>query len=201
MYCKRLLAYRDVGKGREQDAEALRATGSINETRPGMVAPKDAPTVLPQRQLYFFGVLGVFSEKIFTGLWNDLWNLRIIGVPLTPGNQNMSNIPATFRAFRIHDDAQGYRSGIEDISIDDLAEACAQRVIRLRIEEDCGLMPAGGLSSAFGSRANHAPEEGQPLALRVAFGQHHADKRVEGQRVRRVQPAAAIGEVEQHGID
>ena len=34
----------------------------------------------------------------------------------------MSNIPATFRAFRIHNDAQGYRSGIEDISIDDLAE-------------------------------------------------------------------------------
>ena len=34
----------------------------------------------------------------------------------------MSNIPATFSAFRIHDDAQGYRSGIEDISIDDLAE-------------------------------------------------------------------------------
>ena len=34
----------------------------------------------------------------------------------------MSNVPTSFRAFRIHDDAQGYRSGIEDISIDDLAE-------------------------------------------------------------------------------
>jgi acrylyl-CoA reductase (NADPH) len=34
----------------------------------------------------------------------------------------MSNIPATFRAFRIHDDSQGYRSCLEDISIDDLAE-------------------------------------------------------------------------------
>jgi acrylyl-CoA reductase (NADPH) len=30
------------------------------------------------------------------------------------------NIPATFDAFRIHDDAQGYRSGIEAISLDDL---------------------------------------------------------------------------------
>jgi putative YhdH/YhfP family quinone oxidoreductase len=29
-------------------------------------------------------------------------------------------IPARFRAFRIHDDAAGYRSGIEDVSIDDL---------------------------------------------------------------------------------
>jgi hypothetical protein len=43
-------------------------------------------------------------------------------VSLTSGNQDMSNIPATFRAFRIHNDAQGYRSGIEDITIDDLAE-------------------------------------------------------------------------------
>ena len=30
-------------------------------------------------------------------------------------------IPASFRAFRIHDDAQGYRSGIEQVGIDDLA--------------------------------------------------------------------------------
>lgn len=29
--------------------------------------------------------------------------------------------PATFRAFRIHNDAQGYRSGIESIALDDLA--------------------------------------------------------------------------------
>jgi len=29
-------------------------------------------------------------------------------------------IPATFRAFRIHDDANGYRSGIESVSLDDL---------------------------------------------------------------------------------
>jgi len=34
----------------------------------------------------------------------------------------MSDIPSSFRAFRIHDDSQGYRSGVEDISIDDLAE-------------------------------------------------------------------------------
>jgi putative YhdH/YhfP family quinone oxidoreductase len=30
------------------------------------------------------------------------------------------NIPANFRAFRIHDDAAGYRSGIERIALDDL---------------------------------------------------------------------------------
>ena len=30
------------------------------------------------------------------------------------------SVPATFRAFRIHDDADGYRSGIEMISLDDL---------------------------------------------------------------------------------
>jgi acrylyl-CoA reductase (NADPH) len=30
------------------------------------------------------------------------------------------SVPANFRAFRIHDDAQGYRSGIEAISLDDL---------------------------------------------------------------------------------
>jgi len=31
------------------------------------------------------------------------------------------NIPASFPAFRIHNDANGYRAGIEDISLDDLA--------------------------------------------------------------------------------
>jgi hypothetical protein len=30
------------------------------------------------------------------------------------------SVPANFRAFRIHDDAQGYRSGIEAISLGDL---------------------------------------------------------------------------------
>lgn len=34
----------------------------------------------------------------------------------------MSNIPDTFRAFRIHDDEEGYRSGLEHISLDDLSE-------------------------------------------------------------------------------
>jgi len=34
----------------------------------------------------------------------------------------MTGIPETFRAFRIHNDAEGYRSGIEDICIDDLSE-------------------------------------------------------------------------------
>ena len=30
------------------------------------------------------------------------------------------NIPANFRAFRIHNDEAGYRSGIETVSLDDL---------------------------------------------------------------------------------
>ena len=30
-------------------------------------------------------------------------------------------VPASFRAFRIHDDADGYRAGIESVAIDDLA--------------------------------------------------------------------------------
>lgn len=34
----------------------------------------------------------------------------------------MTQIPETFKAFRIHNDAEGYRSGIENISIDDLSE-------------------------------------------------------------------------------
>jgi len=33
----------------------------------------------------------------------------------------MTNVPATFDAFRIHDDAAGYRAGIEQVSIDQLA--------------------------------------------------------------------------------
>lgn len=34
----------------------------------------------------------------------------------------MNTIPETFKAFRIHNDAEGYRSGIENIGIDDLSE-------------------------------------------------------------------------------
>ena len=34
----------------------------------------------------------------------------------------MSKVPETFRAFRIHDDEDGYRSGLEDISLADLTE-------------------------------------------------------------------------------
>ena len=34
----------------------------------------------------------------------------------------MTDISKTFKAFRIHDDAEGYRSGIENIAIDDLSE-------------------------------------------------------------------------------
>jgi putative YhdH/YhfP family quinone oxidoreductase len=34
----------------------------------------------------------------------------------------MSKMPKTFKAFRIHDDSDGYRSGIEKVSIDDLSE-------------------------------------------------------------------------------
>ena len=30
------------------------------------------------------------------------------------------SVPSNFRAFRIHDDAAGYRSGIQSISLDDL---------------------------------------------------------------------------------
>ncbi len=33
----------------------------------------------------------------------------------------MTAIPKSFKAFRIHNDAEGYRSGIEDIAIDDLS--------------------------------------------------------------------------------
>ncbi len=34
----------------------------------------------------------------------------------------MSKIPDTFRAFRIHDDEEGYRSGIEAVSLEDLSD-------------------------------------------------------------------------------
>ena len=34
----------------------------------------------------------------------------------------MTDVPSRFDAFRIHDDAAGYRSGIERISLDDLAQ-------------------------------------------------------------------------------
>jgi len=34
----------------------------------------------------------------------------------------MTEIPTTFKAFRIHNDAEGYRSGIEKIRIDDLSD-------------------------------------------------------------------------------
>ncbi len=34
----------------------------------------------------------------------------------------MTGIPETFRAFRIHNDAEGYRSGLENISIDELSK-------------------------------------------------------------------------------
>jgi putative YhdH/YhfP family quinone oxidoreductase len=34
----------------------------------------------------------------------------------------MNNIPEKFKAFRIHNDSKGYRSGIDDVSLDDLAE-------------------------------------------------------------------------------
>jgi acrylyl-CoA reductase (NADPH) len=34
----------------------------------------------------------------------------------------MSNIPESFKAYRIHNDSDGYRSGVETVSIDDLSE-------------------------------------------------------------------------------
>jgi acrylyl-CoA reductase (NADPH) len=37
-------------------------------------------------------------------------------------SKDMTGIPKTFKAFRIHNDAEGYRSGIEKIGIDDLSE-------------------------------------------------------------------------------
>ena len=33
----------------------------------------------------------------------------------------MERIPASFRAFRIHDDEAGYRAGIEELNLDDLS--------------------------------------------------------------------------------
>jgi putative YhdH/YhfP family quinone oxidoreductase len=35
---------------------------------------------------------------------------------------DLNGIPASFEAFRIHDDAAGYRAGVESITLDDLAE-------------------------------------------------------------------------------
>jgi acrylyl-CoA reductase (NADPH) len=37
-------------------------------------------------------------------------------------NRIAMTVPASFRAFRIHDDADGYRAGIESVAIDDLAD-------------------------------------------------------------------------------
>jgi acrylyl-CoA reductase (NADPH) len=34
----------------------------------------------------------------------------------------MTSVPAKFNAFRIHDDSDGYRSGLEEVAIDDLSE-------------------------------------------------------------------------------
>jgi len=34
----------------------------------------------------------------------------------------MSSVPETFRAFRIHNDSDGYRAGVEAVSLDDLSE-------------------------------------------------------------------------------
>ena len=34
----------------------------------------------------------------------------------------MNNIPESFKAFRVHNDAEGYRSGLENIGIDDLSK-------------------------------------------------------------------------------
>ena len=34
----------------------------------------------------------------------------------------MTGIPDTFKAFRIHNDGEGYRSGIENINIDDVSD-------------------------------------------------------------------------------
>ena len=34
----------------------------------------------------------------------------------------MTKIPDTFKAFRIHNDAEGYRSGVENITLDDLSK-------------------------------------------------------------------------------
>ena len=33
----------------------------------------------------------------------------------------MGDVPARFRAFRIHDDSEGYRAGVEEVGLDDLA--------------------------------------------------------------------------------
>src|SRR3546814_20216100 len=40
---------------------------------------------------------------------------------LPPPRRRSMTIPKTFKAFRIHSDKSGYRSGIERVSLDDLA--------------------------------------------------------------------------------
>ena len=44
------------------------------------------------------------------------------------------SIPARFRAFRIHDDADGYRGGIEAISLDDLNPASCETLTGAKVE-------------------------------------------------------------------
>jgi len=34
----------------------------------------------------------------------------------------MKSIPEKFRAFRIHNDSKGYRSGVDNVSLDDLTD-------------------------------------------------------------------------------
>jgi len=43
----------------------------------------------------------------------------LTGGPSTGGTEEMTGIPDTFKAFRIYNDAEGYRAGVENISIDD----------------------------------------------------------------------------------
>ena len=35
---------------------------------------------------------------------------------------DMNSVPESFQAFRVHNDSEGYRSGIESISLNDLTE-------------------------------------------------------------------------------
>src|SRR3546814_6222742 len=52
--------------------------------------------------------------------WKAAAFTGIIGTPFPPRRRSMT-IPKTFKAFRIHSDKSGYRSGIERVSLDDLA--------------------------------------------------------------------------------
>jgi putative YhdH/YhfP family quinone oxidoreductase len=45
----------------------------------------------------------------------------LVPPPLSLNDGNDMTIPAHFPAFRIHNDASGYRSGVEDVSLNDLA--------------------------------------------------------------------------------